>query len=254
MKGSQAALPHHGRRLADCNSGAVSGSSFRAPLIDGELSKQALRVDPPYDPSIPDVPIPPDDPVFMDMPVPELPTEGEGTMLIEMTEEHDTGDLNHRPAIDPIADQNTWEGVTLSFTANAVDMDNDALTWSLADAPAGMSIDYNPGMPEKRTSSPSFVWPLKEIEDFCRRWKIIELSVFGSILRQDFRPDSDVDLLVRFAPDAHWSLFDHSRMERELATLLGREVDLVSRSAVERSPNWIRREEILRTARTLYAA
>jgi predicted nucleotidyltransferase len=95
---------------------------------------------------------------------------------------------------------------------------------------------------------------LEELEEFCRRWKIVELSVFGSVLRQDFRPDSDIDFLARFAPDARWSLFDHMRMERELMALLGREVDLVNRSCIERSPNWIRREEILGTARTLYAA
>jgi uncharacterized protein len=95
-------------------------------------------------------------------------------------------------------------------------------------------------------------WPSDRIADFCRRWKIRELSLFGSALRDDFGPDSDVDLLARFAPDADWSLFDHARMERELIEILGREVDLVNRSAVERSPNWIRRREILRTARALY--
>ncbi len=99
-----------------------------------------------------------------------------------------------------------------------------------------------------------FDWPIEEIEAFCRRWKIVELSVFGSVLRQDFRPDSDIDFLVRFAPDARWSLFDHARMEHELGEVLGREVDLVSRSTVEQSPNWIRREEILTTARRFYAA
>lgn len=101
---------------------------------------------------------------------------------------------------------------------------------------------------------PPFLWPRERIEEFCRRWKIAELSLFGSALREDFRPDSDLDLLVRFAAEAEWSLFDHARMERELSELLGREVDLVSRSAVEESPNWIRRNEILRTATTLYAA
>jgi uncharacterized protein len=99
-----------------------------------------------------------------------------------------------------------------------------------------------------------FDWPLDEMVAFCRRWKIVELSLFGSALREDFRPDSDVDLLVRFAPDANWSLFDHAQMELELVSLLGREVDLLTRSAVERSANWIRREEILGTARPLYAA
>lgn len=97
-------------------------------------------------------------------------------------------------------------------------------------------------------------WPREKMEDFCRRWKIAELSLFGSALREDFGPDSDVDLLVRFAPDADWSLFDHARMERELVEILGREVDLVTRSAVEHSPNWIRRQEILRTAKPLYVA
>lgn len=94
----------------------------------------------------------------------------------------------------------------------------------------------------------------EELEEFCRRWKIRELCLFGSVLREDFRPDSDVDFLVRFAPDAEWSLFDHARMERELEELLGRKVDLVSREAIEQSPNWIRRREILQTARRLYAA
>src|SRR5436305_15313724 len=95
-------------------------------------------------------------------------------------------------------------------------------------------------------------WPADRIADFCRRWKIRELSLFGSVLRDDFGPASDIDLLAQFAPEADWSLFDHARMERELVEVLGREVDLVNRSEVERSPNWIRRREILGTARTLY--
>jgi uncharacterized protein len=106
----------------------------------------------------------------------------------------------------------------------------------------------------KESCAQTFAWPLHELEEFCRRWRIVELSAFGSVLREDFGPGSDIDLLVRFAPEAHWSLLDHMRMERELGEILGREVDLVSRSAVERSPNWIRRKEILSTARTLYAA
>jgi uncharacterized protein len=99
-----------------------------------------------------------------------------------------------------------------------------------------------------------FSWPSARIEEFCRRWKIVELSLFGSALREDFSPDSDIDLLVRFASDADWSLLDRARMERELVELLGREVDLISRVAVEASPNWIRRNEILGSAKTLYAA
>jgi len=95
--------------------------------------------------------------------------------------------------------------------------------------------------------------PGRSVAEFCERWKVRELAVFGSALREDFRPDSDVDLLVQFESDARWGLFDHFRMERELAELLGREVDLVTRRSVESSANWIRRREILRTAMTIYA-
>src|SRR3972149_1933522 len=78
---------------------------------------------------------------------------------------------------------------------------------------------------------------------FCQRWQISELALFGSALRTEFAPDSDIDLLVEFSPGADWSLFDHLRMEAELRAILGREVDLVSRRAVEGSPNSIRRRE-----------
>ena len=91
-----------------------------------------------------------------------------------------------------------------------------------------------------------------ELEDFCRRWKITELSLFGSALRDDFGPDSDIDLLVRFSGNAGWSLLDHVRIERELAELLGRKVDLVSKRGVESSPNWIIRRSILDSAELVY--
>jgi predicted nucleotidyltransferase len=90
--------------------------------------------------------------------------------------------------------------------------------------------------------------------DFCRRWKITEFSLFGSVLRDDFRPDSDVDVLVTFAPEAHWSLFDLVKMEDDLATILGREVDLVERQAVERSENYLRRRHILQSVEPVYVA
>jgi predicted nucleotidyltransferase len=96
--------------------------------------------------------------------------------------------------------------------------------------------------------------PKEALAAFCRRWKVRELALFGSILRDDFGPDSDVDLLVSFEPSADWSLFDHVKMEQELEALFGREVDLVSRRALERSENWIRRKEILDSAETVYAA
>lgn len=77
--------------------------------------------------------------------------------------------------------------------------------------------------------------PIKRLEEFCHRWRIAELRVFGFALREDFRPESDVDVLVRFAPDADWSLMDHVAMEEELAGIVGRKVDLVSERAIERS-------------------
>ncbi len=92
----------------------------------------------------------------------------------------------------------------------------------------------------------------RSLAEFCRRWKIRRLDAFGSILREDFRPDSDVDLLATFAQDARWTLFDRVRMSDELAAILGRPVDLVNRRAVERSRNWIRRTRILETAEPWY--
>lgn len=96
--------------------------------------------------------------------------------------------------------------------------------------------------------------PYEEIVAFCQRWKIVELALFGSVLRADFRPDSDVDVLVTFADDARWSLFDVVEMQDELAAIFGRAVDLVERRAVERSENYIRRNHILRSAETVYVA
>jgi predicted nucleotidyltransferase len=94
----------------------------------------------------------------------------------------------------------------------------------------------------------------EQIAAFCRRWKVAELSLFGSVLRDDFRPDSDVDVLVRFLPDAKVGLFAMSRMQDELREIFGREVDLVERAAIEQSRNYIRRKEIFGTQELLYAA
>jgi predicted nucleotidyltransferase len=94
----------------------------------------------------------------------------------------------------------------------------------------------------------------ERIADFCRRRKIIEFSLFGSVLRDDFRPDSDVDVLVTFAPDAGYGLFDLMDIQEELERLLGRRVDLVERKAVERSKNYIRRRRILASVQPIYVA
>lgn len=109
-------------------------------------------------------------------------------------------------------------------------------------------------MSGKVTRSVPFDWPEEEVGTFCRRWQIVELSIFGSALRTDFGPDSDVDLLARFATGAEWSVFDHARIERELSEILNRKVDLVTRLAIEESPNRNCRTEILSTAQPVYAA
>jgi len=96
--------------------------------------------------------------------------------------------------------------------------------------------------------------PQSRIDAFCHRWQITELSLFGSALRDDFGPESDVDVLVRFAPDVTWSLLDLARMQDELSRILEHQVDLVERTAVEKSKNYIRRRHILRSLETLYVA
>ena len=91
-----------------------------------------------------------------------------------------------------------------------------------------------------------------ELEAFCRRWKVQQLALYGSILRDDFRPNSDIDALVTFASDAHWSLFEIVQMQREMKDIFGRDVDLAERPAVGRSRNYIRRRHILSTAQVVY--
>lgn len=91
-----------------------------------------------------------------------------------------------------------------------------------------------------------------QIETVCQQWHITELALFGSVLRDDFRPDSDVDVLVTFAPDAAVSLLDLVELQHQLATLVGREVDVIETQTIEQSPNWLRRNEILNTATVLY--
>ena len=93
-----------------------------------------------------------------------------------------------------------------------------------------------------------------EIAAFCERRQITELALFGSVLRDDFGPDSDIDVLVKFSPDAKLSFLALVQMEEELSRMLGHPVDLVEKVAVEKSPNWIRRENILGSTKTIYAA
>ena len=95
--------------------------------------------------------------------------------------------------------------------------------------------------------------PTEKIADFCRRWKIKSLAIFGSAAKGELRPASDIDLLVTFSQDADWTMFEHFTMEEELSCLFGRDVDLISLRAVEENPNPISRREILNSARQIYA-
>jgi predicted nucleotidyltransferase len=96
--------------------------------------------------------------------------------------------------------------------------------------------------------------PQEAIAEFCRRWQITEFCLFGSVLREDFRCDSDVDVLATFVSDTRHTVFDLIRMEQELAALFGRKVDLVDRRVLEQSPNYLRRRQILETAEPIYGA
>lgn len=91
------------------------------------------------------------------------------------------------------------------------------------------------------------------ISALCHRWKIRELALFGSVLRDDFGQDSDLDILVTFFDDAKWGLPDHVQMESEVEGLFDRDVDLITKRAVERSQNWLRKQEILGGCQVLYA-
>ncbi|MBA4181486.1 MAG: hypothetical protein C0506_12925 [Anaerolinea sp.] len=89
---------------------------------------------------------------------------------------------------------------------------------------------------------------------FCEKWGVAELAVFGSVLRDDFGPESDIDFLVTFRPNSRHSLLDYPEMEAELSGLVGRPVDLANRAAIEESRNPFWQREILQTARLLFAA
>jgi predicted nucleotidyltransferase len=96
--------------------------------------------------------------------------------------------------------------------------------------------------------------PQEKVAEFCRKWKITEFALFGSVLRDDFRPDSDVDVLVTFASNAKRGLFAIVEMQDELQEIFHRKVHLASRRSVERSHNPTRRKAILDSARVIYVA
>ena len=96
--------------------------------------------------------------------------------------------------------------------------------------------------------------PKERVADFCKRWNITELAFFGSVLRDDFGPESDIDVLVNLRSGTSHRISSILHMEKELGGILGREVDLVFRSDVERSRNYLRREAVLKSAEVFYEA
>ncbi len=99
--------------------------------------------------------------------------------------------------------------------------------------------------------SPRLTTNRDRIEAFCRKWKVREFSLFGSVLREDFRPDSDVDVLVDLRPGHGLTLYDWLDMIEELKAIFGRNVDLVAKKGLK---NPFRRHEILKTAEVLYSS
>ncbi|MDB9425132.1 nucleotidyltransferase family protein [Microcystis aeruginosa CS-564/01] len=95
--------------------------------------------------------------------------------------------------------------------------------------------------------------PTGKIADFCQRWQVTEFALFGSVLRDDFRPDSDIDIMVQFHPEAHPTFSSLDQMEAELKTMFHRDIDLITRQGIETSRNYLRRHEILSSAQVIYA-
>ncbi len=94
----------------------------------------------------------------------------------------------------------------------------------------------------------------QQLTEFCQKWSIIELALFGSILGQDFSPDSDIDILITFDPQAKRSLFDLIHLKDELEQRLGRNVDVLTKKSVEQNHNWLRKRNILNTAQVIYVS
>ena len=91
--------------------------------------------------------------------------------------------------------------------------------------------------------------PLDKIAAICRQYQVSELAVFGSALRDDFRTESDVDLLVDFHPGHQHGLIEYLSCQTDFAEVIGRNVDLVQKSGLKKFV----RDEVLRTARIIYA-
>ncbi len=96
--------------------------------------------------------------------------------------------------------------------------------------------------------------PIVEIKELCDRWQIVESALFGSVLRDDFKPTSDIDVLITFAPNARKGLLTLARIKHELEDLLERGVDILTKQSIEQSHNLTRSRNILKSAQVLYVA
>ncbi|NEP91057.1 MAG: DNA polymerase subunit beta [Okeania sp. SIO2C2] len=92
----------------------------------------------------------------------------------------------------------------------------------------------------------------QEIAQFCQCWNITEMALFGSVLSDRFHADSDIDILIRFAPNVRQGLLTLAKIKHELESSMGREVDIAVKESIENSENWIRHQEILKTAQVIY--
>ena len=109
-------------------------------------------------------------------------------------------------------------------------------------------------MAEAKYPQTAIPLPTDAIKHFCQKWHITEFALFGSILRDDFHDKSDIDILVDFSPTAKRGLLETLQMRDELQTLFDRKIDLIVKPALQRSDNWLRRQNILETAQTIYVA
>jgi uncharacterized protein len=116
--------------------------------------------------------------------------------------------------------------------------------------PAGIDLGVFQGANSAMIEATSIRLPREELAEFCRRYQVRELALFGSALRPDYRPDSDVDLLVTFAPAARVTFLTLAQMQRELAAMVGCNVDLIPKEGLKPAI----RDHVLATARVLYAA
>jgi predicted nucleotidyltransferase len=100
---------------------------------------------------------------------------------------------------------------------------------------------------------PAIELPMEKIVEFCHKWQVTEFALFGSVVRDNFRPDSDIDVMVQFHPEARPTFSTLDQMEAELETIFHRDTDLITRQGIETSRNYLRRHEILSSAQVIYA-